>query len=212
MARRKFINLLVSFVFLSLSHGALQARIGESRSTLEGRLLRDRTAVKVPTKKQQNLIGHRSVPYRQYLEYFPENAEHMLYYKPAEAERASTDDLDDQFPEGWMLHVVYYKGRSVFEAYRRNGAAINRHERSGLLLRAKGESFWKNIGPNDREDSAMGYSMERDDGEVRANQQGNFMIFYMPEFDLAIKEQMDEEKAENDLLAQETAPDSLEGF
>ncbi|WOO39793.1 hypothetical protein [Rubellicoccus peritrichatus] len=212
MARRKFLKLLTYLLFLSLCLGEAQARIGESRSTLEGRLLKDRQAIKVSSRKLPGLIEHKSVPYRRFLEYFPESAEHMVYYKPAEGEQASTDDLDVTFPDGWMLHVVYYKGRSVFEAYRRNGAGINRYEESGLLLRTKGESFWKNVDGKDREETAMGYTMERDDGEIRANRQGNFMIFYMPEFDLAIKTQLDEENAEADELAQEKAPDSLAGF
>lgn len=212
MVGRKSIKLITSFILLFVCLDSVQARIGETRSTLEGRLLQDRTAIKVPERKMRALINHQTVPYRHLLMYFPENAEQVLYYKPASDEKAEMDDLDTEFPRGWMLHVVFYKGRSVFEAYRRNGSKVNRHEQSGLLLLNKGDSFWKKVDEGTRSKTAIGYSMERDDGEIRALPAGSFLIFYMPEFDEGIKVQLDERRAKSDASAKERAPDSIQGF
>ena len=212
MIGKKSIKLITTFILLFICLGSALARIGETQSTLESRLLQDRTAIKVPERKMKSLINHNTVPYRNLLMYFPENSEQVLYYKPASGEKAEMADLDVEFPRGWMLHVVFYKGRSVFEAYRRNGARVNRHEQSGLLLLNKGDSFWKKIDDGAKEKSALGYSMERDDGEIRALSSGSFLIFYMPEFDKGIKTQLDERRAEKDASAKERAPNSIEGF
>ncbi len=186
------------------------ARIGESKSSLENRLLKDRTAVKVPSRDRDALLEHRSVLYKNLYEFLPEDIEQEIYYKLAEDGQATTADLEELFPDGWMVHVIYYKGQSVFEAYRRNGAGINRYEEEGILMLNKGGSHWQYV--KDASETAIGYNMERADGEVRALKKGNYLILYRTEFDQGIKTLKDEAAAEGDALSKEAAPDSIQGF
>jgi hypothetical protein len=206
---KRFLPLITAVLILC---STAQARVGESRSSLESRLLKDRTAVKVPSRLQEKLLNDRSVPYRALYEYFPESAEQEVYYKLSEDGQATTADLETTFPDGWMVHVVYLNGQSVFEAYRRNGAGITRYEEEGILMVNMGGSHWQRVNPKDVQNTAIGCSLERTDGEVRAIRKGNFLIVYRTEFDEAVKKLQDEANAESDAEAQENAPDSLRGF
>ena len=114
------------------------------------------------------------------------------------------------FPDGWTIHVVYYKGQSVFEAYRRNGEGMTRFEEEGLLEAQKGGSHWQRV--QQANNTALGYSFERADGDVRAIRKGPYLIFYRPEFDEGIKTQLDEEKSEKDTEDMEKVKESLKGF
>ncbi len=193
--------------------GILQARPGETRSTLERRLLADRTAVKVSSRDVEAKLDDRSVPYKHLYDHLPEGAEHEIYFKPAENVKASQGDLEEnRFPDGWEVHVIYFKDRSVFEAYRRNGSGITRFEQEGLLSLNKGQSFWKKVDKNQAKPSAIGYEYERDDGEVRALRNRNYFILYLPEFDELVFASMEEKRTEDEEEAKEKAPDSLAGF
>jgi len=212
MSIKKLATALIALLTLCSLPSTSHARVGESRNELEGRLLQDRTAVKVPSRQVEALLMHRTVPYRWIYEYLPSGSEHELYYKPADDNRASTTDLDVEFPDGWMLHVIYYKGQSVFEAYRRNGSAMSSFEEEGILMRHKNGSHWSRVGERGVTDSAIGYNFERADSGLRALKRGEYLILYRPEFDLGIKKQADEAQAEAEALAKENAPDSLQGF
>lgn len=196
---------------LGIVHG-VQARPGESRSTLERRLLDGRIAVKFPDREIDAKLEDRGVPYKNLFEFFPEGLEHEIYFKPAGAEKASQGDIETKSPEGWELHVIYYKGQSVFEAYRRNGGGISRFEQEGLMMLNKGQSFWKRVDKNQIKDSAIGYDFERDDGELRAARRGNYFIIFLPEFDNMLFAKMEEERQLADEDAKEKAPQSLAGF
>jgi hypothetical protein len=210
MSNLKRLLPLITAVILTCT--LAQARVGESRGSLENRLLKDRTAVKVPSRLQEKLLNDRSVPYRALYEYFPESVEQEVYYKLAENGQATTADLETAFPDGWMVHVVYLNGQSVFEAYRRNGPGITRYEEEGILMVNKDGSHWQRVNPKDVPNTAIGCSLERADGEVRAIRKGNFLIVYRTEFDEAVKKLQDEARAETDAEAQENAPASLQGF
>lgn len=189
-----------------------EARIGESQSSLEGRLLRDRTAVKYRSQDVQARLNDRSVPYRGLYSFFPGGVVHELYFKPAEDSRASRRDLSDAFPEGWTLHVVYWRGQSVFEAYRRNGSNISSFEEAGLLSLVSGDSYWKRIPREQAKPSAFGYNFEREDGRLRALRSNNYLIIFRPEFDELVLQEQETARAEREARDQERAPDSLQGF
>jgi hypothetical protein len=76
----------------------------------------------------------------------------------------------------------------------------------------KDGSHWQRVNPKDVPNTAIGCSLERADGEVRAIRKGNFLIVYRTEFDEAVKKLQDEARAETDAEAQENAPASLQGF
>lgn len=191
----------------------LPARVGESQTQLESRLLSNRTGIEVPTRQVKQIIDHRSVPYRSLYEYFPENAVHELYFKPAEDDAATTSVFDaTDFPDGWLVHVVYYKGRSVFEAYRRNGDGMSKYEEEGLLMLNKGDSHWNRATKEEARQTVLGVNYKRTDGEVFAVKKGQTFIFYMPEFDQGIKTQLEEDQQDADEKARENAPDSVRGF
>lgn len=208
--------LIASLAALLATLTLVQARVGESQTQLESRLLSDRTAVKIPSRDVTAKLEHRSVPYRGLLRHLPQEFEHVIYYKPAERARASRADLSAEFPEGWEVHVIYHRGRSLFEAYRRNGAGITRYEEEGILLLNRRDSYWKRIPQDQARDTAIGYNYELDDGTLRAFRQGPYLIIYNAEMDKKLKEAIDairaEERAEADALAQQKAPDSLQGF
>lgn len=79
-------QLSVTFTVCLFAAVSLHARIGERRSELEGRLLADRLAIKVPTRMQDRLLNDRSVPYKWIYEYLPEGVVMEIYYKAADAE------------------------------------------------------------------------------------------------------------------------------
>src|SRR5690606_27931788 len=122
------------------------------------------------------------VPYREHLPHFAEGSVHTIYFKKAADATVSRSDLDvSAFPDGWDLHVVYYQNISVFEAYRRNGASLSDAEVDALLALKRGDSFWKRV--NRREPPQVwGCDFVLEDGSMMAVRQGNFLIFYRPEF------------------------------
>ncbi|MBC2593180.1 hypothetical protein H5P28_02795 [Ruficoccus amylovorans] len=204
---------LLLLITAGLLAGTAHARIGESRSSLENRLFKDRKGVKVPARDQSNWITHKSVPYRALYEFFPDGIEEAVYYKIAEDGQATTADVNEnQFPDGWMLHVVYKNGQSVFEAYRRNGAGITRYEEEAILVVNQGGSHWQRVNAKEAKPSVFGYNLERADGQVRAQLRGNYLLVYRVEFDEVVKAGKDEADAETDAEKKDEAPKSVEGF
>src|SRR5690606_21341589 len=95
-----------------------EARVGETKSDMESRLMRNRRVIEYPARYlERKLQEPRSrVPYREYLPHFAEGSVHTIYFKKAEDATVSRSDLDTSaFPDGWDLHVVYYQNISVFE-------------------------------------------------------------------------------------------------
>lgn len=190
-----------------------EARVGESIREIESRLTTQRTGLRYPDHRVEALIQHRSVPYRGLLEFFPEQVEHHLFYKPAEDRRASNRDIEEQnFPEGWHLHVVTLRDNSIFEAYRRLGAPLTDAEVEGLLLMHRGTSKWVRVSSNERGDSAFDYQFEREDEKLRARRWGSALLFFRPEFDENVFATRQEYREERRLEQEEMAPESLHGF
>ncbi len=187
--------------------------MGENRGALEGRMLSDRTAIRYPESTVAAKLTDRSLPYRNLIDHMPSGVEHVMYFKRADGRTASNRDIaDDRYPEGWDLHVIYYQGVSVFEAYRRNGPGLTGFEEQGLLSINQGDSHWNRIPVTERADSAIGYSYERNDGSVRAQREGRFMIFFRPGFDDRIREAVEVDRAQIREEQRQQAPDSLKGF
>lgn len=201
-----------AFLLGTLVHDAA-ARVGESRASLEGRMLSDRTALRYPDAVVRDKLGDRNLPYRNLIEHMPQGVEHVMYFKRADGSHASNRDIaEHRFPDGWDLHVIYYQGVSVFEAYRRNGPGLSPFEEQGLLGVNRGDSHWNRVAAADRGESAIGYTYERDDGYVRARREGRHMIFFRPGFDQRIQESLEAQRAKIREEQQAVAPDSIKGF
>jgi hypothetical protein len=182
-----------------------QARVGESRSSLETRLFNSGGLEYNDDEMVARL--KKGKPYTKLDGVMPASAEVRIYYKSADGARLKPSELKARRGSGgWDVHVVYISGNSVLELYERSGG-MSDFEMNRLLAVQAGGSFWKKVGKDDEETpSAFGFSMIRDDGKVRAKKSGrNALLFVNSQFDARLKE-----VKVADL--QERAPVSVQGF
>lgn len=191
---------------------SVQARVGETRSEMENRLMRDRRVIEYPERYLSRKIADRAVGYRNHVQYFPEGSKHCIYFKRAEDVTVSRSDLDAApFPDGWDLHVVFFKNISVFEAYRRNGSGLTAAEVSALLMLNRGDSFWQRV--NRREQPQVWPAdFVLDDGSMLASRMGNILVFYRPEFEGIVRQQVEVEREAAKEAEEQRAPSSVLGF
>lgn len=208
-------------LFLSVglaSYSMCQARIGESRSKLESRILTKRVGVKyAPDTYNRKILENKKLPYYKMLEYLPEGVEHFVYFKPAEDRQASRSDVSDpkKVQPGWDLHVIFYRGKSVFEAYRRNGDAISNFELSGLLILNGRNSRWlkdDELKAKKPAESFLGITYMLADGSVLATKRGNTLLFFTSELDEHLFQERKKIRDEKYDEAQKNAPHSVKGF
>jgi hypothetical protein len=203
----------LSVFLLGVVLPGVEARVGESISRLEERLLSGRTAVRYSPHEVEGMVFHASTPYRELLRFLPDGFTHHYYFKPAEDRRASRRDIDDRtFSPGWHLHVISLRGVSVFEAYRRSGAPLSDAEVEGLLLLNRGASHWGRVSADAVSKSAFGYLYEREDGELRAHRMGSTLLIFRPSLDERLHEARAEHLERVRRREMEAAPDSLSGF
>lgn len=203
----------LGFGFFALAGSALEARIGETRSQFEGRVLGDRTMIRYPADAVERKITHRDAFYRQFYEFMPGGIEHQVYFKRAEKSPASQSDLrQGEFPPGWDLHVIYLQGRIVFEAYRRSGARLSDAEFNGLLHLNRGDSFWVNASDAPSRPSAINYRFITEDGAMRAVRTGNHAVFIDSALDERIHAHRQAANEERRREQERSAPGSLSGF
>lgn len=207
-------KLTSAVVVLCLLNAALapacQARIGESRSQLEGRLLENRRGLPYPEEYLQEKF--RRVPFSNLLHYLPsEGVELAAYHKKASSERVSRSELEGRNaqPMGWDLLVIYYRGKSVLEAYRRNGPPLAEAERDLLLAIQRGGTSWE---PQDRSpleaenlQPLLKPKFVRADEQLAALTEGAFVVIYSLPFEQFLIEDYKENAARN-------APESIGGF
>lgn len=146
-------------------------------------------------------------PYAKFDAVLPASAELRIYYKTADGSRPKPSELTGKRAgTGWDLHVLYLNGRSVMELYERS-QDISDFELNQLLAVQAGGSFWKKLDEAaEKEPSAFGYEMIRDDGAVRAVKVGGKgVLFVESAFDTRLAE-----VKEADLL--QKAPVSVQGF
>lgn len=195
-----------SFFVLMLTFANLvEARIGESSSTIDARVIhsggiqyRDE-AIKNNRQQGMRYIGFLNLM---------KNFELKIYFKSADGSKPKSSDMNPRrMSSGWDLHVIYIGGRSVFEAYRRS-SSMTEFEFNQILKMQAGDSYWKKIGrPEDGSEflSILGCNLERADGAIRAIRQGNDLIF----IDSALDTALAKKRLENQ---QSSAPRSVMGF
>lgn len=219
MSLMKLLALSFAFVLLMPS---VYARLGDTRSDFKYRLTGKHLADEYPDDMLVEKLKDRENPYREQLSFFPEDAEHVIFHKKTGDERVHNDDVNwievknrqprIPFKDGWDLHVVFWRGQSVFESYRRNGPHPNQFEIEGLLMLNKGDSHWKPIKPNEQKDSVFGYSYETQDGKRRALHKGRTIVIYYTEMDKGLLKVRDKQNAETAEEQKGTVEESLIGF
>lgn len=200
-----FSNFPWFFLILTFTSMEVQARVGEERSKLEIRLFRS-GGLQI---KEDKLIEQkqRAVPYLKFEPYFPSSTEIRLYYKTLDGRRPKPSELENRVPEGWVLHVIYYKGVSVLEVYQKNGK-IDAFEKTHLLDFQRANSFWVEVSKEEsiQTESCFQHDFIRDDQTTKAKILGNSsMIFFSSDFDLALARAQEEEQ-------RKSAPESIRGF
>ena len=183
---------------------SLQARIGESQSTIEARLFRSGGIVYRDDATELN--RQRGMPYVPHLELMPE-LRVRIYFKSADGSKPKSSDMDPKRSSpGWDIHVLYLGGRSVMEVYKRS-SGMTKVEYNQLLKLQAGGSYWKKLGrpaEGEKRLSIFGCDIEREDGSVRAKGGGSLLL---------ITRELDEELARRKAQQEEAdAPTSLMGF
>ncbi|MFT4901360.1 MAG: hypothetical protein ACI81V_000631 [Lentimonas sp.] len=196
-----------ALLLTALTPAEVEARIGERREQLEGRLLRSGGIL-----CRDEELAHawmRNMPYVPLLGLFGGSVELRMYYKTADGRNPSSKDLGKgKSLPGWQMHVLYINGKSVCEVYKRS-SGMSESELNQLLSVHAGSSYWKKQEKQEEEPevvSFFGFEMVRDDGEVRAKKLGGDSIML---FDAKMDEHA-KFKSTNDQL--EAAPLSVEGF
>ncbi|MGZ0707330.1 hypothetical protein ACWPKO_03215 [Coraliomargarita sp. W4R53] len=199
-------TIAAGFVLTSICPSTLDARIGERRESIERRLFDSGGIVYRDNKIETS--RSKGMPYLKYFEYLPSSSDVRIYFKTSDGRRPASSELEEKrVSSGWDLHVVYVNGKSVIEVYKRS-QVITEHEFNNLMALHAGGSFWKRLTKEEKAEtqSAFGFEMVRNDGQVRAKKLGgNAVIFVDSEMDTSLSE-----LNTNDL--QEKAPVSVDGF
>jgi hypothetical protein len=191
--------------FLLACLPSAQARIGESMSTIESRLLRSGGIVYRDDVTELN--RQRGMPYVAHLELMTDT-KLRIYFKSADGSKPKSSDMDPKRSSpGWDIHVLYVGDRSVLEVYKRSGG-MTTSEFNQLLKLHAGDSYWKKLGrpaQGEKRLSIFGCDMEREDGVVRAKGGGSMLLLVTRELD----EGLARRKAQQE---ESDAPTSLMGF
>ena len=198
---------LLPLVFNFAATFFLEARIGETRLTIEKRLLKSGG---YQYREDKILLNRkRGMPYSKFEEYFPEKADLRIYYKTIDGKKPLSKDVKASgMLEGWNLHILFVQGKSVIELYKRSDR-ITEFEFIHLLNLQSGNSFWEKKSENDLEPgqfSTFGFDFQRNDQVLRAKKMGtNTVMIFSTSFDHLMKKNIREEQM-ND------APSSVDGF
>jgi len=217
---RLFLPLILSFIACLV----VDARIGESRSTIERRITQGGHGLVLDDKDMIDFYLAQTpftnvVVDRQGGEYvIHSNLKLSLgaYYKLIGDGRAYESRLRGQNgqpvkePAGWLLFVVYYNGKSVLEYYKRS-APITAAEVNGLLALNQGSSNWvreklpQDKYPNKDYKPVLDHALHRSDGELLANPSDNALLIFHVDIDDHLSKAKHKRESED-------APDSLAGF
>ena len=136
---------IFSIVFGPLSH----ARIGETKADMGERMFTITQRAYVYNSKEDRLREALELPYKNIIPMFPAGVEHIFMFKnAAEGTSSQGDTIQQHDLYGWELHVVFYKGKSVLEFYRRHGDPMTVEEAEALMFavrKAKTNSPWEQV-------------------------------------------------------------------
>lgn len=147
----KSIPFLLSAAFLAaFSTAAVSyAKIGETRTEIEGRLMsKNGGSAYIYDAKEDRFREAMELPYVNLFLTMPRSVFHKFYYKRADATSAANSDTIQQHDLfGWEFHIGYQNDISVMEMYRRHGDPMTTEELEAIMesvARAKG-SKWKRV-------------------------------------------------------------------
>lgn len=209
-------------VLITLSCLCADARIGDSRNSLERRITDGGRGLVLDDDLAGFYLQNRPFTalvlestggnYRVHRDL---NVDVGVYYKVTGNDRAFESQLRQkngqpvQSPDGWLLFVVYYKGSSVLEMYVRSG--MTRAEVNGILALSQGSSNWvdgklpEDKYPNEDYKPSMPHSWHRADGKLLANQSDQGLLIYHVDVDDLLNKAKQKREGEK-------APESLVGF
>lgn len=195
-----------------------EARVGERRATIEGRLLHRDLGILVSgdqaSRLQQRAPYHRglSIP-RESGHPFYDSGEMVVYFKSDQPGREPLDEISgNRFPNGWFFHVFYVNGNSALECYQRNGHAVSDYERNAILHLNRGDSTWKEIPEEERKDSFFGYDYELENGRLRARVGRDFVMVFQRSLDEAVYQRRGAQQDFERRDAEARGPASVTGF
>ncbi len=191
-------------------------RVGETQGAIESRLLAANVGKRLPVepddKDPTGRGRNNEPPFLAVARFFPGDCHVERYWKSAVAHQLHRSD-------GWEIVVVFAGGVSVLETYRRVGSGMSEFEQNGLLNLHRGASRWVRVDGQEAEPSVLGFTLMREDGEIRAQRRGNWFTLFATKLDtFALARQAEaRELAERDREAQrkidaERAPESIAGF
>ncbi len=194
------------------------ARVGETQSEFDARILRPDVGKFTPKRKNPNPAKEdellRQQPFNAVRIYFPEGTRERKYWKSAVARMLSNEN-------GWNVHVFFLENHSVLEAYLRIGDTLNEFEIQNILRANKGESEWRMIDNDSDEsrESPLGCDYALADGSLKARVTGNWIMIYSTKLEAHVVEQLrlkrerqSIEESERLRRLQSSAPDSTAGF
>ncbi len=112
----------------------LVARIGDRKQEIADRLFAKTQHAYVYPSKQDRLREALELPYKKKMFMFPADTENFFLYKnPHSGTSAQGDTITQHELYGWELHLVFYKGKSVMEFYRRHGDTMTSEELEELM-------------------------------------------------------------------------------
>jgi len=200
----------------------VEARIGEPRSALESRLIRQSgRGLEISDNDLEAFYLGRSPVFGPVSALEEEKVELVLYYKtnddvsPSSAHLWKRDKNGRRSsnpkpkPDGWMLHVAYLNGVSVLEFYQRS-KPLTEFETRGLLAANQGETGWVEGKPPADDESVLVPAVfpvnhYRKDFAVYGNLSDDSVLLFDPRLDALIHKKQTETAAEK-------APASLDGF
>ena len=209
------LGLWCAVAVLSALSSTAEARIGESKSELERRLLgRGGLAYRDDAILDARQAGK---PYKEFLPYLESDVDIQVYHKSASADKKalrSKFNAKRMLP-GWDLHVVYINGKSAIELYERSPKMTEQEFHLLLLLQGDGKRWTKREADGiaagaDSADAkknltAFGFQMVRNDGVVRAKKMENSVLFVDADKDALFAQARDDERNSD-------APESVNGF
>ncbi len=219
--KRPYLFFLMVLVFASRVGFA---RVGESESRIERRITEGRRGVVLKDEQLNEALRDRNAPLKAFagaIERAASSAmltyKHVVYFKRADTDLIRQKDLDSRRMSlpGWDVHVIYVKGRSVAEGYRRAGTGLSEAEVQALLTLQKGGGHWQEVqGMTNEALEPLGLEPKgrlfkptylRSDGRLAASVTNATIAFYDVDFHRNLKLMLI--AAETDL-----APVSVSGF
>ncbi len=205
-------SLIIFFGLLSFVLSA-QARVGEPVSTIESRM--GKLAVRLPSDFSEGYIKRMSSHYDFLSRYYP-NMEHVVFFKSGNKDIAPSvasdfgikaKDGSSQPPKrsrnGWVLHIISVDGKSMIEAYYREGAGITDAETNVILnVNSRGNKWLErtDVEAETKQQfrTTFGLTHILSDGSLRARVDGGTIVFFTSKVD--------------EMLASDKAADSVVGF